>query len=405
MSRSSTTCRGRREPPGPPRGLHPARRDPAGVGAAGTEEVATARDRRRWLFLRSGPARRTTSKPAASSVERRRRVPDLMFHFLPLAIRYDGSQPTAKHGYQVHVGPMYSDVRGSVKITSADPRVHPALRFNYLSTPNDRKSGSRRSRPPARSSSSRPSRRTTEVRRHRGRRCRATRNSSTGLPGTPRPRSTPRARRHGCRRRPRDDARRRSRRHPGRGRLRFPFRPQREHLRSRHDGRREGGRPSPRGHAPRAASHRLLRHAEQLRVAQLLAAIGARTPAPERRGDLVTGARGGSRGASAAMRRRCRRRRAHCSRTARRARGRWTPRPTRHSWPTGTRRRAPRRAHPRGDRAPRRRVWSTRASRRRRREHERRRSAGAAAKLGRAAAGVAIDLAAWTARDLVPRPT
>src|SRR5262249_59758065 len=42
-------------------------------------------------------------------------------------------------GYEVQVGPMYSDVRGSVKITSADPAVHPALRFNYLSTPNDRR--------------------------------------------------------------------------------------------------------------------------------------------------------------------------------------------------------------------------------------------------------------------------
>jgi choline dehydrogenase len=62
-----------------------------------------------------------------------------MFHFLPLAIRYDGSQPAQKHGYQVHVGPMYSDTRGSVKITSRDPRAHPALRFNYLSTAQDRR--------------------------------------------------------------------------------------------------------------------------------------------------------------------------------------------------------------------------------------------------------------------------
>jgi choline dehydrogenase len=61
-----------------------------------------------------------------------------MFHFLPLAIRYDGSAPAAGHGYQVHVGPMYSDARGSVRLRSADPRVHPALRFNYLSTPTDR---------------------------------------------------------------------------------------------------------------------------------------------------------------------------------------------------------------------------------------------------------------------------
>ncbi|MBA2697231.1 MAG: choline dehydrogenase [Nocardioidaceae bacterium] len=65
--------------------------------------------------------------------------PNLMFHFLPVAIRYDGSAPTEGHGYQVHVGPMYSDVRGSVRITTRDPKAHPALRFNYLSTPNDRR--------------------------------------------------------------------------------------------------------------------------------------------------------------------------------------------------------------------------------------------------------------------------
>ena len=62
-----------------------------------------------------------------------------MFHFLPIAIRYDGSRPAAEHGYQVHIGPMYSDVRGTVKLKSTDPREHPALRFNYLSTENDRR--------------------------------------------------------------------------------------------------------------------------------------------------------------------------------------------------------------------------------------------------------------------------
>jgi choline dehydrogenase len=62
-----------------------------------------------------------------------------MFHFLPIAIRYDGSAPVKGHGYQVHVGPMYSDARGSVRIRSADPREHPALRFNYLSTEQDRR--------------------------------------------------------------------------------------------------------------------------------------------------------------------------------------------------------------------------------------------------------------------------
>ena len=65
--------------------------------------------------------------------------PNLMFHFLPLAVHYDGSVPVSGHGYQMHVGPMYSDVRGSVKLKSADPRRHPALRFNYLSTPQDRR--------------------------------------------------------------------------------------------------------------------------------------------------------------------------------------------------------------------------------------------------------------------------
>ena len=62
-----------------------------------------------------------------------------MFHFLPLAIRYDGSAGAAGHGYQVHVGPMYSDARGTVRLRSSDPRAKPELRFNYLSTDQDRR--------------------------------------------------------------------------------------------------------------------------------------------------------------------------------------------------------------------------------------------------------------------------
>jgi choline dehydrogenase len=93
-----------------------------------------------WLFLRSG-AGATNHFEAGGFIRSNDEVayPNLMFHFLPLAIRYDGSAPAARHGYQVHVGPMYADTRGSVKITSTDPRAHPALRFNYLSTPNDRR--------------------------------------------------------------------------------------------------------------------------------------------------------------------------------------------------------------------------------------------------------------------------
>ena len=65
--------------------------------------------------------------------------PNLMFHFLPIAIRYDGSAPTEGHGYQVHIGPMYADTRGHVKIRSTDPKQHPSILFNYLSTPTDRR--------------------------------------------------------------------------------------------------------------------------------------------------------------------------------------------------------------------------------------------------------------------------
>jgi choline dehydrogenase len=65
--------------------------------------------------------------------------PNPMYHFLPIAIRYDGSSPAGGHGYQVHIGPMYSDSKGTVKIISTDPRDKPAIRFNYLSTDRDRR--------------------------------------------------------------------------------------------------------------------------------------------------------------------------------------------------------------------------------------------------------------------------
>jgi choline dehydrogenase len=94
----------------------------------------------RWLFFRAGPGA-TNHFEAGGFVRSNDEVeyPNLMFHFLPLAIRYDGTQPAGGHGYQVHVGPMYADTRGSVKIRSRDPREHPALRFNYLSTELDRR--------------------------------------------------------------------------------------------------------------------------------------------------------------------------------------------------------------------------------------------------------------------------
>ncbi|MDQ3865288.1 MAG: choline dehydrogenase [Actinomycetota bacterium] len=93
-----------------------------------------------WLLFRSGPGA-SNHFEAGGFIRSNDEVeyPNLMFHFLPIAIRYDGSQPATGHGYQVHVGPMTSDARGSVRLKSRDPRVHPALRFNYLSTEQDRR--------------------------------------------------------------------------------------------------------------------------------------------------------------------------------------------------------------------------------------------------------------------------
>jgi choline dehydrogenase len=94
----------------------------------------------RWLLQRSGPGA-TNHFEGGGFARSNDEVgyPNLMFHFLPIAIRYDGSAPASDHGYQVHIGPMYSDARGSVRIVSADPAARPALRFNYLSTPTDRR--------------------------------------------------------------------------------------------------------------------------------------------------------------------------------------------------------------------------------------------------------------------------
>jgi choline dehydrogenase len=93
-----------------------------------------------WLFHRSGAAA-TNHFEAGGFIRSNADVayPNIQFHFLPLAIRYDGTRPSQGHGYQVHVGPMYSDARGSIRIKSPDPREYPALQFNYLSTAQDRR--------------------------------------------------------------------------------------------------------------------------------------------------------------------------------------------------------------------------------------------------------------------------
>lgn len=64
--------------------------------------------------------------------------PDLQYHFLPLAMNYDGSDKYEGHGFQVHVGPMKPTSRGSVRLRSRDPAKPPEITFNYNTTPGDR---------------------------------------------------------------------------------------------------------------------------------------------------------------------------------------------------------------------------------------------------------------------------
>jgi len=65
------------------------------------------------------------------------RYPDIQYHFLPLAVTYDGQSLANQHGFQAHVGPMRSKSRGWVRLASPDPAAKPQIRFNYMSHPDD----------------------------------------------------------------------------------------------------------------------------------------------------------------------------------------------------------------------------------------------------------------------------
>jgi choline dehydrogenase len=65
------------------------------------------------------------------------RYPDIQYHFLPLAVTYDGKGLASEHGFQAHVGPMRSKSRGFVRLKSSDPREHPRIQFNYMSHEDD----------------------------------------------------------------------------------------------------------------------------------------------------------------------------------------------------------------------------------------------------------------------------
>ena len=91
----------------------------------------------RWLLLRTGDGATNHFESGAFVSSPAAAYPDMQFHFLPAAIRYDGRAAAGGHGFQAHVGPMRSAARGFVKLQDADPSSPPRIRFNYMSGEND----------------------------------------------------------------------------------------------------------------------------------------------------------------------------------------------------------------------------------------------------------------------------
>ena len=92
----------------------------------------------RWLLFKTGLGA-TNHFEAAAFVRSAPGVdyPDIQYHFIPAAVRYDGRAASKSHGFQAHVGPMRSKSRGSVSLRSSDPWHNPEIRFNYMSHPDD----------------------------------------------------------------------------------------------------------------------------------------------------------------------------------------------------------------------------------------------------------------------------
>ncbi len=91
-----------------------------------------------WLLTKTGLGASNQFESAAfirsrAGVE----YPDIQYHFLPLAVRYDGKAAAQGHGFQAHVGPMRSASRGAITLASGDPSAAPEIRFNYMSTAQD----------------------------------------------------------------------------------------------------------------------------------------------------------------------------------------------------------------------------------------------------------------------------
>ena len=92
----------------------------------------------RWLLTRTGPGASNQFESAAFLRSRAGvDYPDIQYHFLPLAVRYDGKMVAEGHGFQAHVGPMRSPSRGAITLRSPDPRDAPRIVFNYMSHEQD----------------------------------------------------------------------------------------------------------------------------------------------------------------------------------------------------------------------------------------------------------------------------
>ncbi len=91
-----------------------------------------------WLFFKRGLG--TTNHFEAGAFLRSRpdvTYPDVQFHFIPFAVRYDGQAAAGGHGFQIHTGPMRSQSRGAVTLRSADPEDSPKIMFHYMSHADD----------------------------------------------------------------------------------------------------------------------------------------------------------------------------------------------------------------------------------------------------------------------------
>ncbi|WP_394126627.1 choline dehydrogenase [Vibrio hepatarius] len=92
-----------------------------------------------WILTRKGLGA-TNHFESCAFIRSRKGLkwPNIQYHFLPAAMRYDGQAAFDGHGFQVHVGPNKPESRGSIEISSSNPNDKPRIEFNYISTEQDR---------------------------------------------------------------------------------------------------------------------------------------------------------------------------------------------------------------------------------------------------------------------------